>query len=61
MAASAIASPASSAAPATSSWTSHQRHGHKTPSLADVDAQSSSVAPAKIAAGHTGQKIDRTV
>jgi hypothetical protein len=61
MAASAVASSAGASAQAPPSLLSHPRHGHKTSSLADVDAQSSSVAPAKTAAGHTGQKIDRTV
>jgi hypothetical protein len=57
MAVSAVASPVSAAASALSS---QPRHGHK-PSLADVDAQGSSVAPAKNTAGHVGQTIDRTV
>jgi hypothetical protein len=61
MAASAIGSPAGASAQASPSLSSHPRHGHKMPSLADVDAQSSSVAPAKSAAGRTGQTIDRTV
>jgi hypothetical protein len=60
MAASAIVSSAGAIAPAHAvpSWSTHQRGGSsKTASISDVDAQSSSVAPAK--GGHAGQKIDR--
>jgi hypothetical protein len=60
MAATAIVSSAGAVASAHAmpSWSPHQRGGStKTPSISDVDAQSSSVAPAK--SGHAGQKIDR--
>jgi hypothetical protein len=60
MAANTIVSSASAAAPAhsASSWSAHQRGGNTAkPSISDIDAQGSSVAPAK--SGHVGQKIDR--
>jgi hypothetical protein len=60
MAATAIVASASAAAPARTapSWSAHQRSSSTAkPSISDVDAQGSSVAPAK--SGHTGQKIDR--
>jgi len=60
MAASTIVSSANAATPAHTapSWSAHQRsRSPAKPAISDIDAQGSSVTPAK--SGHAGQKVDR--